>query len=72
MIGYFKPCFAEWRSFPRVRNFAQLTAGTCVDATSIVVDFFCKMLLLYAEQFNMQGFLLLIGCIPEQRIKRHT
>ena len=58
--------------FSRVRNFAQLTAGTCVDVTSIVVDFFCKMLLLYAEQFNMQGFLLLIGCIPGQRIKRHT
>ena len=72
MIGYFKPCFAEWRSFSRVRNFAQLTAGTCVDATSIVVDFFCKMLLLYAEQFNMQRFLLLIGCFPGQRIKRHT
>ena len=72
MIGYFKACFAEWRSFSRVRNFAQLTAGTCVDATSIVVDFFCKMLLLYAEQFNMQGFPLLIGCIPGQRIKRHT
>ena len=72
MIGYFKPCFVEWRSFSRVRNFAQLTAGTCVDATSIVVDFFCKMLLLYSKQFNMQGFLLLIGCIPGQRIKRHT
>ena len=56
MIGYFKPCFVEWRSFSRGRNFAQLMAGTCVDATSIVVDFFRKMLPFYAEQFNVQGF----------------
>ena len=56
MIGYFKPCFVEWQSFSRVRNFAQLTAGTCVDATSIMIDFFRKILPFYAEQFNMQGF----------------
>ena len=56
MIGYFKPCFVEWRSFSRRRNFAQLMAGTCVDAASIVVDFFRKMLPFYAEQFNVQGF----------------
>ena len=31
-------------------------AGTRVDATSIVVDFFRKMLPFYAEQFNMHGF----------------
>ena len=58
MIGYFKPCFAEWRGFSRVRNFACLKAGICVDATSIMVDFFRKMLPCYAEQFNRQGFLL--------------
>ena len=49
MIGYFKPCFAEWQSFSRVR-------WERVDATSIVVDFFRKMLPFCAEQFNMHGF----------------